>query len=113
MAYKQKPGRGNQAKTGHGIPAPFKQMEFIKAVGSKIGEAHEAGKAAFEGSRKAANVMGGFGGSVSGGVKRDYEKNPVEYVTGFVKSLVSEDNPKTNEKKKLSKTSTKLSPAKK
>jgi hypothetical protein len=25
MAYKQVPGRGNQAKTGRGIPAPFKQ----------------------------------------------------------------------------------------
>lgn len=25
MAYKQIPGRGNHAKTGHGIPAPFKQ----------------------------------------------------------------------------------------
>lgn len=100
MAYKQKPGRGNQAKTGHGIPAPFKQLEFIKAVGSKIEKAHEAGKTAFEGSRKASNVMGGFGGSVSGGVKRSYEKNPVEYVRGFVGGLVSEDNPKTNEKKK-------------
>jgi len=25
MAYKQNPGRGNHAKTGHGVPAPFKQ----------------------------------------------------------------------------------------
>ena len=25
MAYTQNPGRGNSAKTGHGIPAPFKQ----------------------------------------------------------------------------------------
>jgi len=25
MAYKQTPGRGNNPKTGHGIPAPFKQ----------------------------------------------------------------------------------------
>lgn len=25
MAYKQLPGRGNRAKTGHGIPTPFKQ----------------------------------------------------------------------------------------
>ena len=111
MAYKQKPGRGNQAKTGHGIPAPFKQMEFIKAVGSKIGEAHEAGKKAFDESIKPASFMGDFGGG--SGVKRSYSKNGLDYVTGFVKSLVSEDNPKTNEKKKLSKTSTKLSPAKK
>jgi hypothetical protein len=27
MAYKQSPGRGNNAKTGHGIPSPFKQEE--------------------------------------------------------------------------------------
>lgn len=27
MAYTQKPGRGNEAKTGSGIPAPFKQIE--------------------------------------------------------------------------------------
>ena len=27
MAYKQSPGRGNNAKTGHGIPSPFKQSE--------------------------------------------------------------------------------------
>jgi hypothetical protein len=26
MAYKQTPGRGNHPKTGHGIPAPFKQI---------------------------------------------------------------------------------------
>lgn len=26
MAYTQKPGRGSNPKTGHGIPAPFKQM---------------------------------------------------------------------------------------
>jgi len=36
MAYKQTPGRGNRAKTGHGIPAPFKQMETIKKIGSAI-----------------------------------------------------------------------------
>ena len=27
MAYKQSPGRGNQPKTGRGIPAPFKQVD--------------------------------------------------------------------------------------
>jgi hypothetical protein len=28
MAYKQNPGRGNNAKTGHGLPSPFKQTEI-------------------------------------------------------------------------------------
>lgn len=32
MAYVQNPGRGNNAKTGHGIPSPFKQS----AVDSKV-----------------------------------------------------------------------------
>lgn len=27
MAYKQSPGRGNNAKTGYGLPSPFKQEE--------------------------------------------------------------------------------------
>jgi hypothetical protein len=27
MAYTQKPGRGNNAKTGHGLPTPFMQTE--------------------------------------------------------------------------------------
>jgi len=27
MAFKQSPGRGNYAKTGHGIPSPLKQEE--------------------------------------------------------------------------------------
>jgi hypothetical protein len=36
MAYLQKPGRGNNAKTGHGIPSPFKQTAVDKEVESMI-----------------------------------------------------------------------------
>lgn len=28
MAYKQNPGRGNNAKTGHGLPSPFRQDAY-------------------------------------------------------------------------------------
>jgi len=39
MAYKQSPGRGNNPKTGHGIPSPFKQedpkTEKMKAAVAK------------------------------------------------------------------------------
>lgn len=49
MAYVQKPGRGNHAKTGHGIPAPFKQMETLKKIGNTIKEGLKAGDKFFEG----------------------------------------------------------------
>lgn len=38
MAYKQNPGRGNNAKTGHGLPSPFKQMEI------EVTKKYEVGK---------------------------------------------------------------------
>ena len=36
MAYVQKPGRGNSAKTGHGIPTPFKQSSVDSKVEAMI-----------------------------------------------------------------------------
>ena len=36
MAYTQKPGRGNNAKTGHGVPAPFKQEDKYGAFGKDL-----------------------------------------------------------------------------
>lgn len=33
MAYTQKPGRGNNAKTGNGLPTPFKQEDKYSAFG--------------------------------------------------------------------------------
>lgn len=44
MAYKQTPGRGNHPKTGHGIPAPFKQEDKnvkTKEMGPKETEARK------------------------------------------------------------------------
>jgi hypothetical protein len=112
MAYKQNPGRGNQPKTGRGIPAPFKQTVMgavgagagtatgkyvtkkVKEAGKAVSSANEAGKKAYDNSMKGESFWGGSG------AKRTYSKNPVEYVKGFASDLVSDKNPKTNEKKK-------------
>jgi hypothetical protein len=54
MAYKQNPGRGNHAKTGHGLPSPFKQMEI------EVTKKYEVGKEKLAENRKAGNVPGGM-----------------------------------------------------
>ena len=43
MAYTQKPGRGNNAKTGYGVPAPFKQEDKYSGFGKDLskGNAYE------------------------------------------------------------------------
>jgi len=89
MAYTQKPGRGNAPKTGHGIPAPFKQMETIKKIGTAINK----------GGKFLADVAEGRHGSssYSGGDETMREKN------------IAKKNPKTTEVKKEVK---KVSPAK-
>jgi hypothetical protein len=54
MAYKQKPGRGNYAKTGHGLPSPFKQMEI------EVTKKYEVGKKKLAKNRATGNVPGGM-----------------------------------------------------
>jgi hypothetical protein len=54
MAYKQKPGRGNNAKTGHGLPSPFKQMEI------EVTKSYEVGKEKLAKNRETGNVPGGM-----------------------------------------------------
>lgn len=108
MAYKMAPKGGNNAKTGHGIPMTFrqdgpKQMEFIKNVGSKISEvgsnigsaisrANDAGQKAYDNSRTATSYWGGSGR------RDDYEKNPVDYVKGFVGNIMSGEETKPKAK---------------
>jgi hypothetical protein len=111
MAYVQKPGRGNSAKTGSGIPSPLRQDESIvdtvvkkaKEVGSAISHANKAGKYSYDQSRKSASFAGDFGGG-SGGSGRSYSKNPIDYVAGFASDIVSGGKEKTwdSEKKKKS-----------
>jgi hypothetical protein len=36
MAYKQNPGRGNNAKTGHGLPTPLKQVNPDSKLGKAV-----------------------------------------------------------------------------
>jgi hypothetical protein len=80
MAYKQTPGRGNQSKTGNGVPTPFKQMETIKKIGNKI----------YEGGKYLADFAEGKHGSASysGGDETMRQKN------------IARNNPVTNEPKK-------------
>jgi hypothetical protein len=54
MAYKQNPGRGNNAKTGHGLPSPFKQMEI------EVTKKYEVGKEKLAKNRETGNVPGGM-----------------------------------------------------
>ena len=118
MAYTQKPGSPTQQKTGHGIPAAFRQdagspvqqLETIKNafnagkkivsnIGDRISSANDAGQEAYDNSRKSTAYLGDFGGG-SGGRKDDYTKDPTKYIGAFVNNLVSGNNPKTKEPKK-------------
>ena len=97
MAYKQTPGRGNQAKTGHGIPAPFKQTkpapkekstwenvkETATNIGSKIKEGAKKLDKALEGKYMPTSEREGsdtvLGVSLSGRRAGTYDatKNPL------------------------------------
>lgn len=90
MAYKMAPKGDNNAKTGHGIPMTFrqdgpKQMETIKKIGSAISSAHEAGVKAYDKSRKPASHWGGSGRETT------YTKNPIEYISGAVKNIMTDE----------------------
>lgn len=66
MAYKQTPGRGNQSKTGNGIPAPFKQVMGATGLGAGTAEgkyatkkAKEVGSKIKEGAKKLDKALEG------------------------------------------------------
>ena len=72
MAYKQSPGRGNNPKTGNGIPAPFKQTMGATGLGAGTKE----GKYATEGAKKAYKKFKDFDKSLEGNSDtRSYEMN--------------------------------------
>lgn len=86
MAYKQSPGRGNNAKTGHGIPSPFKQEDpkttKMKAqiakkevVGATYGETKAAEK--FANKAPGTGLMGGTETNIKSGKTqpKTYEKS--------------------------------------
>jgi len=86
MAYTQSPGRGNNAKTGHGIPSPFKQegpktMKRRADVAKKevMGDTYAEIKSAERFANKApgTGLMGGTETNIKSGKTqaKSYEKS--------------------------------------
>lgn len=69
MAYVQKPGRGNSAKTGNGLPTPLRQDESV--VDAVVKKAKEVGSKIKEGYNKFDKMMrqGNSGDSRYGGAQ--------------------------------------------
>jgi len=64
MAYTQNPGRGNNAKTGHGIPTPFMQtVEGPKTASMKAQVGKREGKETNEQFKKATEFAKGAKGT--------------------------------------------------
>lgn len=59
MAYKQSPGRGNNPKTGNGVPAPFKQTMGATGLGAGTAE-----------GKYATKVVKKVGGKIAEGAKK-------------------------------------------
>lgn len=70
MAFKQNPGRGNNPKTGHGIPSPLKQ-------GIELTEKYTKGKKSLEIQRDRGNVDTGLNVDQTTGfaTAKPYEKS--------------------------------------
>jgi hypothetical protein len=75
--------------------------EKVNQVGSAISSANEAGQRAYDNSKKSTSYWGDFGGGNAR--KDDYEKNPIEYVKGFVNDITSDNNAKPKPKKLMKK----------
>lgn len=78
MAYTQKPGRGNNPKTGYGVPAPFKQTDI------ELTKKYEQGKKLLKKQREKGNTPPGMdvnsrtGTAVSRGYEKVFEEPSVE-----------------------------------
>jgi hypothetical protein len=111
MAYTQKPGRGNNPKTGHGIPTPFKQEgPKTEAMRSQVAKKEKAGLtfAETEAAKKFASGAPGTG-VLSGTTKdtktgetspKDFEKKLVKQPGGDV--FMTDASGKTLESAKYS-----------
>lgn len=87
MAYKQKPGRGNNPKTGHGLPSPLKQeIEVTKK--------YEVGKKKLAENRKTGSIPGGMNVDMATGFAtvKPYEKKFVENKATRGASIIGGDN---------------------
>jgi hypothetical protein len=74
MAYKQNPGRGNNPKTGNGVPAPFKQTMGATGMGTKAGEKVNPKSVSpmkqMETVNKVVSKAKEFGGKIVKGIKK-------------------------------------------
>jgi hypothetical protein len=93
MAFKQSPGRGNYAKTGHGLPSPLRQEEpktaKMKAQVAKkeaVGPTYKEQTAAEKFASKApgTGLMGGTETDIQSGMTKakEYEKKLVTQPSG-------------------------------
>lgn len=97
--------RKTSSKVGSGALMQKKEKGFIdtalekvKQVGNAISHANEAGKYAYDQSRKPEMGMGDFGGGGGGGVASSHSKDGLDYVSGFVKDIASGGKGKTKKK---------------
>lgn len=64
MAYTQNPGRGNNPKTGHGIPTPFMQtVDGPKTASMKAQVGKREGKETYDQAKKATEFAKGAKGT--------------------------------------------------
>lgn len=90
MAFKLKPGRGNNAKTGHGIPSPFKQEgPKTEAMKSQVAKKEKAGLT-FAETEAAKKFAGGAPGTgVLSGTTKNIETGETS-AKAFEKKLVKQ-----------------------
>jgi hypothetical protein len=90
MAFKLKPGRGNNAKTGHGIPSPFKQEgPKTEKMKSQVAKKEKAGLTNVEMEDAKKFAAGAPGTGVLSGTTKDIETGETS-AKAFEKKLVKQ-----------------------
>jgi len=90
MAYKQSPGRGNNAKTGHGIPSPFKQEEHkTKKTTEQVAKKEAAGYTFAETKAAQKFASGAPGTGAISGTEIDI-KSGLSKAKGYEKKLATQ-----------------------
>jgi hypothetical protein len=78
MAYMQKPGRGNNPKTGYGVPAPFKQTDI------ELTKKYDQGKELLKKQREKGSTPSGMkvdsktGAAKASGYEKTFEEPSAE-----------------------------------
>jgi hypothetical protein len=91
MAFKQKPGRGNSPKTGHGLPSPLRQDNVEPT------EKYIKGKKKYQENAAKGNVDSGLNVNPATGfaTAKPYEKKFVTNTTTRGASIIGGDNKTT------------------